>query len=497
MQSRVNDEADIAHFSSPDRTFRRPSRPLKSGIETPNIIKPGGGASSQPPKSVTISTSLPPLDAALAVPSRISQSPFKPSNLLRHRLSDVASIGSSPGGLRRGEVTEVTGPRDTAGPLNTNRFWDIYAKDDKSADKKGEPPLFDVKGSALDKVFHFHVSTLSHLLALISLSPNGFPPADTGLIVIDSISSLFRAEFRTKLRRPFSNQASSADLEVDQNPRFTAKFNVLNPYEEKLRWRIIGNILSSLNKLANIFNCAVIVMNEMATRFRPGQRPMIHEALTGTTWDIGIGTKIILYWTWSPKEANTSSCRAMRIAEVLKIGKVSTFGKRSEKIIPYIIQKTGLGLISTKLNYPASSDAFNSSQPFFGAGLKRKFDDGPAIYEASFGSQALKLITSQDLAFDIGTPENVNLIASDASAEGGIAPIANDLQREAIPSYLSSGNAINDSLVKDGTASVDENDLICIADHGPSDTPEEQENRQLIPERKEPVVYDSCDEEES
>lgn len=194
----------------------------------------------------------------------------------------------------------------------------------------------------MKKMHHFHVSTLSHMIALLSLSPAGFPPPRTGLIVVDSMSSLLRAEFRVKLRKAFSKPANDGDIDPGESIKNSPKSTGLDPQEERLRWRVIGDILNSLKKSASIYTCAVIVTNEMATRFRSGQKPMLHETLTGPTWDIGMGTKIVLYWVWLPEETRSkiaSKAQAVRVAEVLRAGKVSGFRSREDRTIPYIVQK--------------------------------------------------------------------------------------------------------------------------------------------------------------
>ncbi|KAI5309110.1 hypothetical protein KEM55_004046, partial [Ascosphaera atra] len=345
----------------------------------PNASQQSALLSGRSEKPV-ISTGLTPLDAALSVPVQPSQPLLKPSNVLKHRTLAISGAGSVPPGLRRREVTEVTGPRgigktllameaaanvlksgqkvvwiDTAGPINRKRFQDVLHKGQPSG-SRGQSLNED---EVVDGLLHFHQPTLSQLLALISNPPLGFPPADTGLIVIDSISSLFRAEFRTKLRPSATNNAGTAGGPSVQDPvaspslseRRSARWNIK---EEKLRWRVIGNILESLKKLSVVYDCAIIVTNEMATRFRPNQKPMLHESLSGPTWDVGIGTKLVLYWMWLPEEVRTQiysqAPQAVRIAEILKVGKVPVDGKRKGRVIPFMILKDGLHPFTTEPN---------------------------------------------------------------------------------------------------------------------------------------------------
>ncbi|OJD25219.1 hypothetical protein ACJ73_03414 [Blastomyces percursus] len=343
-------EEDIAKFSSPDEARQKKGRDYSlrafgSVKLSPPSTREGDGA---------VSTGLPRLDAALALRVGLRPSPLGPG---RNSQRDQGHQDAPAKGIKRGEVTEVIGPRgvgktsfamgiavrvlqatqrvvwiaDTAGPLNPTRLKDICQRDRVSgfSDDSSEAAS---KGSRMDEILnqllYFHPPTLAHLLALISHSPKGFPPQETGLIVIDSISSLFTSEYRTKL--PPQNR----------NPkhRTTAEFK-----DERTRWKIIGNLVMDLKKLAARLNCVVIVINEMASRFRGTQPPVLHEALSGITWDSGITTRIMLCWHWlPPKLRSRVSMKRVRFAEVVKAENVGLVHGRSLRILPFVIKKTGL-----------------------------------------------------------------------------------------------------------------------------------------------------------
>ncbi|OAT04025.1 hypothetical protein BDBG_00660 [Blastomyces gilchristii SLH14081] len=342
-------EEDIAKFSSPDEA-RQKKRPKGSFHAFGRVKLPplstweGDGA---------VSTGLPRLDAALALPSGLRPSPLGPGrNSQRYNgHQDVPAKG-----IKRGEVTEVTGPRgvgktslamgiaarvlqaaqkviwiDTAGPMNPTRLKDICQRvrvsglSDNSSDAASNGGRSD---EILNELIYFHPPTLAHLLALISHPPKGFPPQETGLIVIDSISSLFTSEYRTKLPPRNSNPKH----------RTTAESK-----EERTRWKIIGNLVMDLKKLAARLNCVVIVINEMASRFRGTQPPVLHEALSGITWDSGVTTRIKLCWHWLPPSLRSRvRMKRVRFAEVAKVEKVGLMHGRSLRIVPFVIKKTGL-----------------------------------------------------------------------------------------------------------------------------------------------------------
>ncbi|PGH35887.1 hypothetical protein GX50_01212 [[Emmonsia] crescens] len=342
----MTQEEDIAKFSSPDeaRQKKRPEGPFRAFGGVPLLNRE---------RDTSVSTGLPRLDAALALRSGLRPSPLGPGR-------NNGRIQSHPGaftkGIRRGEVTEVMGPRgvgktafamgiaagvlqaaqkvvwiDTAGPMNPTRFKDILQRERNTPFSDCSPPAVSSESNMdeyLNQLLYFHPPTVAHLLALISHPPKGFPPQETGLIVIDSISSLFTSEYRTKL--PPRNR----------KPKLTT---TTESKEERTRWKIIGNLVMNLKKLAARLNCVVIVINEMASRFREKQPPVLHEALSGITWDSGVTTRIILCWHWLPPSFRSRvRMKRVRFAEVVKAEKVRLGHGRTSRIVPFVIKKAGL-----------------------------------------------------------------------------------------------------------------------------------------------------------
>ncbi|OAX82833.1 hypothetical protein ACJ72_02814 [Emergomyces africanus] len=333
-------EEDIIKFSSPDEArLKKGPEGRFLAFESVKLSPP-----SNPEGDRVVSTGLPRLDAALALLPGVRPSPLGPGR--NNGRIQIPSKDSR--GIRRGEVTEVMGPRgvgktvfamgiaarvlqekqkvvwiDTASPMNPTRFKDILQRDRTTpASGGGGPPEF------LNQLLYFHPPTLAHLLALISHPPKGFPPQETGLIVIDSISSLFTSEYRTKL--PPRKRKSELTTTTESK-------------DERSRWKVIGNLVMNLKKLAAKFNCVVIVINEMASRFREKQPPVLHEALSGITWDSGVATRIVLCWHWLPPSLRSRvRMKRVRFAEVVKTEKFELVHRRMERIVPFVIKKTGL-----------------------------------------------------------------------------------------------------------------------------------------------------------
>ncbi|PGG97133.1 hypothetical protein GX51_07482 [Blastomyces parvus] len=376
-------EEDIAKFSSPDeaRQKKRPEgsfRTFGSVKLSPQSNREGDGA---------VSTGLPRLDAALGARSGPKPSPLGPR---WNNQRDQGHQNAPVRGIKRGEVTEVVGPRgvgktafamgiaasvvqaaqrvvwiDTAGPMNPTRLKDVYQGHrgsvfpHESSDTASNGSRTD---EILNQLLYFHPPTLAHLLALISHSPRGFPPQETGLIVIDSISSLFTSEYRTKL--PPRNR----------NPKHGT---TAESKDERTRWKIIGNLVMELKKMAARLNCVVIVINEMASRFRGTQPPVLHEALSGISWDSGVTTRIMLCWHWlHPSLRSRVRMKRVRFAEVVKADNVGLVHGRSLRIVPFVITKTGLHEFCPRpCGTPLSVSTLISKRPHVvHMRSKRKFD---------------------------------------------------------------------------------------------------------------------------
>ncbi|TPX22503.1 hypothetical protein DIZ76_014375 [Coccidioides immitis] len=364
---------DTAHFSSPESPRLRPlgdASCTKFGL--PPVSLGSGGS---------VSTGLQRLDVALALPTEPQPSPFG-LGLSQRCLYDSAGGDGPAGGVQRGEVTELVGPRasgktvlamslaaevlrsqrsvvwvDTAGPMCVSRLESLlHGKENVTED--GPSQATGRKSHLLQRLLHFHPLSLAHLVALVSHPPRGFPPENTGLIVIDSISCLFAAEFRPRLPKRLRETKLSRTEQAKLDK------------ESRLYFNLIGSLVSDLRRLAVRFNCAVVVINEMASRFKPSTRPMLHEVISGFTWDAGVTTRVLLYWHWLPWEMReTTKGKGVRIAEVQKVGGMTLMGRSAKRIVPF----TGLQefLDEESISIPSS---MKQSTPHGGM-EKRKLDE--------------------------------------------------------------------------------------------------------------------------
>lgn len=237
---------------------------------------------------------------------------------------------------------------DTAGPVCRTRFRDILRyqirqqkRGQASSSQTSNKTTRRLSDDALTRILHFHARSLAHLMALISSPPPGFPPQNTGLLVIDNISTLFNSEFKSEL--PSSTRQQHAPPPPPNSTRHQYHSLAERECQDKLRWKLVASLLSSLRKLALRLDSGVLAINEMGSRFRPGQRPMLHQALSGVTWERGVAARIVLYFASVPARLRERlrGMSRVRIAEVLKVAGRSYGVRAGERVVPYLLLEVG------------------------------------------------------------------------------------------------------------------------------------------------------------
>lgn len=181
------------------------------------------------------------------------------------------------------------------------------------------------KEDHLQRLWHFHPPSLAHLMALISYRPSGFPPQNTGLIVIDTISHPF-TKFPPRPPKHTWNKLPNKQKDKLEE-------------ENRIYYKHISTLVSNLQKLAVHFNCAVVTINDMGTGFRKTGEPMLRELISGYTWNEGVSTSILLYWHWLPWELRKQTgMKSVRIAEVRKAGEKAT-QRLPKHIVPFVVEE--------------------------------------------------------------------------------------------------------------------------------------------------------------
>ncbi|KAJ5790248.1 uncharacterized protein N7518_007259 [Penicillium psychrosexuale] len=134
----------------------------------------------------------------------------------------------------------------------------------------------------LDDFVYFRAHTLAHLIALLARPPKGFPPPETNLIVVDSVSNLFPAYF------------SSAQELKDQptEGKFGDKTHLQWLINRK--WNIASELAMHLARLA-AKNIAVLAINQARTEIKGQSHAVLQPLLSGSAWEASVQTRIAVY----------------------------------------------------------------------------------------------------------------------------------------------------------------------------------------------------------
>ncbi|KAF2636926.1 P-loop containing nucleoside triphosphate hydrolase protein [Massarina eburnea CBS 473.64] len=284
--------------------------------------------------SRAVSTGLAPLDKALA-----------PHGLPGRSVS---------GGYMRGKVTEIFGPpgvgktafgiqaaanalRDghravwvdaACAPLAAQRVHDVLLAvtvAPEAPETPETPETIEVPRPLDERHNHFHhytAPTLAHLLALFVHRPSAFPPPNTGLIVIDSLSTLFDNAYpRNADNRGARNKSEQARWAAGR------KFAVMN------------ELIVTLTRVAALHDIALLVTCQTITRMRGGSRALLVPAISGAEWENGISTRVVLFRDWAAQKA--------RFAGILKTNGVTLADEGGVgEVVPFSIDSVRLGAMN-------------------------------------------------------------------------------------------------------------------------------------------------------
>ena len=166
---------------------------------------------------------------------------------------------------------------------------------------------------------HLHAPTLPHLLALLLHPPSSFPPSETGVIVVDTVSPLFATAFPKGYDNYDNNHPATKKSEAAQ-------------WAAGRRWAVMGDFVSKLGKLATIRSLAVVLISQTTTKIKGESRAVLRPTMSTKSWDEGISTRIVLYRDWLQSNSGSSQkdrMQAVRFAAVEKLGGASYDGLRT------------------------------------------------------------------------------------------------------------------------------------------------------------------------
>ncbi|KAF2489486.1 hypothetical protein BU16DRAFT_182923 [Lophium mytilinum] len=222
---------------------------------------------------------------------------------------------------------------DGAAPLVARRLEELLSAPPTDETPSSIPSTAPKLSSAelRNRFHHYKPSTLAHLLALIIHPPSSFPPPDTSLIVIDSLSTLFDNAY-----------PRNAD------DRSTRNKNDAVRWAAGRKFAVLNDLSSALRKTAALHNNSVLLTCQTITRMRSGARALLLPAMSGGDWDSGISTRLVLFRDWLPVEGPWSAedddrMRRARFIGVVKANGVSLAGEGGVgRVIPFTIETAGL-----------------------------------------------------------------------------------------------------------------------------------------------------------
>lgn len=158
--------------------------------------------------------------------------------------------------------------------------------------------------------------------------PASFPPQNTGIIVVDSLSTLldnayprFREEKRSANKSDAAKWASSR------------------------KYAVLGDLLSKLEKLAALHDLTILLTCHTVTRMRPGAGALLVPAISGLEWDSSMSTRLVLFRDWPPHQFQSTNpselerLSRLRFVGVEKAGGVSIADENSVNIVPFTIEE--------------------------------------------------------------------------------------------------------------------------------------------------------------
>ena len=209
-----------------------------------------------------------------------------------------------------------------------HRLGNMLARLEATIDLPSQTTSLDPSQEALSRFHHITTPTLPHLLALLAHPSPGFPPADTRLIVVDSISSLYSSAF---VKGP--DNRDQGQIPSKKNDGF--------PWVSSRQWAIMGDLVSRLGKLAAIKNVSILLTSQTTTRLKAESGPVLQPTITGTAWENGVHCRILLFQDWlsSSDDNGIDANRVMsfRFASLIKARGVSH--DDLGKIVPFLITK--------------------------------------------------------------------------------------------------------------------------------------------------------------
>ncbi|KAL1305614.1 hypothetical protein AAFC00_007215 [Neodothiora populina] len=207
---------------------------------------------------------------------------------------NVSNGQSLQGGFERGKVSEIWGPPGSGKStvamqvaveaLETDNtvVWvdatDTLVKPRLEAMLES-PDAEDSSDTQLKRVVSIFAPTLAHLLGLVVHAPASFPPANTALLVIDGLHSLFDVAYPRHKSNVYSSKSDAAKWATNR------------------KYATMGTLMTALRKLAVLNDMVVLITTGCATRMRAGTSlgAVIVPGVSSADWESGVANRLVLF----------------------------------------------------------------------------------------------------------------------------------------------------------------------------------------------------------
>lgn len=155
---------------------------------------------------------------------------------------------------------------------------------------------------------HMAAPTLAHVLALFMHPPAAFPPQHASLVVIDSLSTLIDNAYPRNVEGKNRN---------DQTRWAAGR-----------RSTVINELMSTFTKFAALHDIALLLTCQTTTRIRGAARALLVPAISGSEWENGVSTRLVLFRDWirqgkAKDPADLDRLRKARFAGLVKVNGVA------------------------------------------------------------------------------------------------------------------------------------------------------------------------------
>ncbi|TIC95955.1 DNA repair protein rhp55 [Colletotrichum higginsianum] len=218
--------------------------------------------------------------------------------------------GTARKGLQRGQVSEIWGPpgsgktalgiqlvanasQEGRGAVWVDCSYSVCGRRLNAvveAVRLARPSADEGPTKALgDDFAHYSCPSLPHLVALLCRPTAATVPANTALVVIDSLSAIVNHAFP---KAPDGRKGPPQG----KGPGFSAK-----------RLQALQYIANALQKLAATRDCAVVVLSQCATKMQLERSPTLIPSINAGIWEQGMSTRVVLFRDWVWKDGHPST----------------------------------------------------------------------------------------------------------------------------------------------------------------------------------------------